>query len=473
VTLRTRLVLGLLVLAALALALSGFATSRALEGFLLDRVDDELRSSAGAVAVDLDDSGGGGRRPPVPVPNGTVGELRDASGEVVARRAFTLSGTTEAVPDVSPELAAGVTSPTILTADAVGEGWSFRVLIRPERRSGGSVLVAIPLEDLEATVDRLLLIQLLVAGVTLALLAVATWVLVRRALHPLDRMGEAAGRIAGGDLSGRVAPAEPRTEVGRLGLALNRMLEEIERAFAAQRASEERLRRFLADASHELRTPLASIRGYAELFRRGADRRPEDLAVSMRRIEEESARMGELVEGMLQLARLDEGAEPELVTGAVDLTGLAEDACRDLRAAAPDREVSLDAPGPVVVEGDASRLRQVVANLLANAAAHTPAGTPVEVSVGAGEHATLTVTDHGPGLDEDALAHAFERLWRGDESRGRGGSGLGLAIVRAIVTAHGGEVRAENAPGAGARLTVTLPLRAALSDDSQGGPTGD
>ena len=470
-TLRARLVIGLLALAALALALSGFATSRALEGFLLDRVDDQLRASVGSVGVNLERSDPGDRGPPVPVPDGTVGELRDASGEVVAQAAFTLSGTTDALPDVPAAVAAGATSPTLLTAGAESGGTEFRVLIEPQRRGSGSVVVAVPLDDLHATVDRLLLIQLLVAGVTLALLAAATWVLVRRALRPLDRMGEAAGRIAAGDLSGRVAPAESRTEVGRLGLALNRMLEEIERAFAAQRASEERLRVFLADASHELRTPLASIRGYAELFRRGADRRPEDLAISMRRIEEESARMGGLVEDMLQLARLDEQGGLRLDTKPVDLVAVAEDACRDLRAVAPDREVTLEAPGPVVVDGDEARLRQVVANLLSNAATHTPPGTPVEVAVQAGERAVLSVTDHGPGMDDEALAHAFERLWRGDQSRGRGGSGLGLAIVRAIVVAHGGDVRAENVPGAGARITVSLPAGAGLSDDSQGGPT--
>lgn len=447
-SLRTRLVAGLLILVAGALAVSMVATWRILQDSLLDRVDERLVASYIPTREQLTR---GDRRPP----GGqgvSFGELRDSSGRVIASLQFS---TDDTVPEIPASETASVETPRFETVDADGE--SFRVLIAPSG-DGGSIVLGESLSDVDATLDRLLLIMLVVAAVTLGLLAAGTLLLVRSALRPLDRMEHEAGRIAAGDLSRRVEPADTRTEVGRLGLALNRMLTEIEAAFAARRESEERLRRFLADASHELRTPLASIRGYAELFRRGAAERPEDLALSMRRIEEESARMGVLVEDLLQLARLDESGAPELATAPMDLARVVGDACADARAVAPDREIRLDGPPTLQLTGDETRLRQVVSNLLMNAVTHTPAGTSVDVTLAERDgRAVLTVTDHGEGLSEKALAHAFERLWRADESRGRGGSGLGLAIVRAITVAHGGDVTAENVPGAGARFTVTLP----------------
>ena len=259
----------------------------------------------------------------------------------------------------------------------------------------------------------------------------------------------------------RVEIAEPRTEVGRLGLALNAMLARLEEAFAERRASEERLRRFLADASHELRTPLASIRGYAELFRIGAAREGAEIEKAMARIEDESARMGVLVEDLLALARLDEVRETD--REPVDIAALAGDAVEDARAVAPGREIELrrGGDGSLVLDGDPAQLRQVLANLMRNALVHTPAGTPIEVSVSSdGRDVTLDVRDHGPGLpsgDPDAL---FERFWRAEAGRGRGrsGAGLGLSIVAAIVSAHGGRAQATNAPGGGARFTITLPV---------------
>jgi two-component system OmpR family sensor kinase len=246
--------------------------------------------------------------------------------------------------------------------------------------------------------------------------------------------------------------------VGRLGLALNAMLGRLERAFAAQQASEERLRRFLADASHELRTPLASIRGYAELFRIGATRAPGETDKAMLRIEQESARMGVLVEDLLTLARLDELREP--VRAEVDLAALARDAVDDARAIASDREIDVTVDGPAPLEADAHQLRQVLGNLLRNALVHTPAGTPVEVGV-ARENGVvrLEVRDHGPGLPTDDADVLFERFWRaeGGRERGKGGAGLGLAIVAGIVAAHEGHVEAGNAPGGGARFVVRLP----------------
>jgi two-component system OmpR family sensor kinase len=285
---------------------------------------------------------------------------------------------------------------------------------------------------------------------------------VRVGLRPLDRMGETAGAIAAGDLSRRVSPADKRTEVGRLGLSLNAMLHQIERAFAEREASENRLRRFLADASHELRTPLASIRGYAEVFRMGAAKGPGDTEKAMSRIEDESTRMGTLVEDLLTLARLDQ--LPEASRKPVDLGELARDAADDARAAAPDRTVDVVAgDGEVIVLGDASQLRQVVGNLVRNALVHTPAGTPIELSVATEDRdAVLSVRDHGNGLPTGDTEALFERFWRSDPGRERGaaGAGLGLSIVAAVVDAHGGSVRAANAPDGGAVFTVRLPANA-------------
>jgi two-component system OmpR family sensor kinase len=238
------------------------------------------------------------------------------------------------------------------------------------------------------------------------------------------------------------------------------MLQRIEEAFSVRRASEERMRRFLADASHELRTPLTSIRGYAELFRRGAAERPEDLRVSMRRIEEEASRMGVLVEELLLLAHLDETRSREFAP--VDLSSIVSDAATDARVRHPDRPLDVVVPERAPVVGDEDGLRQAVDNLVNNALTHTPPGTPVELRlVHDADGATLTVTDSGRGLDEAALEHAFDRFWRRDQSRSRhsGGAGLGLAIVASIARAHNGSVDAENVPGGGARFTFHIPAQ--------------
>jgi len=282
--------------------------------------------------------------------------------------------------------------------------------------------------------------------------------LVRIGLQPLEGMGTTADAIAAGDLTRRVEPADDRTEVGRLGIALNTMLARIEAAFEQRRRSEERLRRFVADASHELRTPLTSIRGYAELFRRGADTRPEDLAKSMSNIESEASRMGVLVDDLLLLARLDQGRPLE--REPLDLAAVASDAVESARAIEPDRTIELVADDPVRIVGDASRLRQVIDNLLDNARVHAP-GSPVRVEVSLdGEEALLRIGDRGPGLDPEVEGRIFERFMRGDpsRSRGTGGVGLGLSIVQAIVAAHGGEVTASSHDEGGTVFEVRLPV---------------
>jgi len=339
-----------------------------------------------------------------------------------------------------------------------GDDKRYRVYAQADPAGFGTTIVAIPLTEVDQTLHRLLAVEgLVIAGVLLVLGFVA-WAVVRVGLLPLDRMGHTAGAIAGGDLSHRVESTDPRTEVGRLGIALNAMLDRLESAFTARKASEERLRQFIADASHELRTPLASIRGYAELFRMGAARDPEDVSKAMRRIEEEAARMGVLVEDLLTLARLDEIADAPHVP--VDLGRLVGDAVDDARATAPDRDIEPRVDGDTTVVGDAHQLRQVLANLLRNALVHTPAGTPIEVSAAREDgEVLLEIRDHGPGLPTDDPNEIFERFWRseGGRKQGRAGAGLGLAIVAGIVDAHRGRVEAANAPGGGASFVVHLP----------------
>ncbi|MFI6509297.1 sensor histidine kinase [Streptosporangium sp. NPDC050855] len=310
--------------------------------------------------------------------------------------------------------------------------------------------------------ERVAFVLIGTSGVGLACLTVLAAWLIRRGLRPLDRIVETAAAIGAGDLGRRIETAPPGTEVGRLGDALNAMLGQIEDAFQERQASEERLRRFVADASHELRTPVATIRGYAELFRRGASVRQDDLEKAMTRIEGEATRMGALVDELLLLARLDQGRP--LDRAPVELTELAADAVADTLAVDPDRPLSLDHDGPVWVTGDVARLRQVMGNLLANVLHHTAAGSPAAVRVAVADgRAVVEVTDQGPGVDEEHAALVFQRFHRVDQGRGigtgGGGAGLGLSIVEAVVKAHGGEVSVHSRPGTGATFRVRLPLR--------------
>jgi two-component system, OmpR family, sensor kinase len=410
-----------------------------------------------------DQRGGGGPGGPDPaaanLPPGTYGERRDSAGQVVGDPVTISYGEADfPAPDLPSELRPG----ELLTVHAKGGGdLRYRVRAAPSPRGEGLTIVAIPLEALEQTLDRLLLVEGLVIAAVLALLAVLSWVLVRAGLRPLERIGATADEIAAGELSHRVEAVDERTEVGRLGLALNAMLERLDEAFRQREASEGRLRRFLADVSHELRTPLASIRGYAELFRIGAASEPDQTDKAMRRIEEESARMGVLVEDLLTLARL--GEVRDRPSEAVDLGALAADAAADARAMDPARAITVSGDDEAVVLGDPDQLRQVLANLMRNALVHTPAGTPVEVRVrrdGAGQ-AELEVRDHGPGLPDGDPAALFDRFRRPESDGPRAGAGLGLAIVAGIVSAHGGEVSAADAPGGGASFVVRLPVAGA------------
>jgi two-component system OmpR family sensor kinase len=327
-------------------------------------------------------------------------------------------------------------------------------------------VVAVSLHDVTSTTVNLRTAFQLIGAVVAVLLGLAGWFAVRAGLRPLHRIEATATEIAAGrPLSHRMPDASPRTETGRLSAALNIMLARIESAFGARAESEARMRRFIADASHELRTPLASIRGFAELYRMGALPGQADVSRTMARIENEAVRMGGLVEDLLTLGRADESRPLQLAP--MDLRTLAADALHDTTALDATRPVFLTGPGggrppaPALVLGDEARLRQVVTNLVGNAIAHTPRGTPIRIGVGATSgYGVIEVADQGPGIPPEQAARVFERFYRVDASRtrrGGGGAGLGLAIVAALVTAHNGHVDLITTPGTGATFRVHIP----------------
>ena len=478
-SLRARLIIGLLVVAAVGLITLAAITYAEQRSTLVQRVDQEAQDGLGFMSRQLDcrgynvagsppngfescggpPGGGGLPGPEQTLPPGTWGYRLDGSGRLIGRPLHTTferaNGTYAVFP--APNLPARIPVDQPITVGSNADT-NFRVLAEPTGDEPGTTIIAIPLTDVDHTLHHLFVIEALVVGAVLAALAALSWWLVRLGLRPLDRIATTAGAIAEGDLAQRVTPATEKTEVGRLGLALNAMLSQIERAFKARQASEDRLRRFLADASHELRTPLASIRGYAELYRLGAGDDPDRVASSMRRIESEAARMGQLVENLLTLARLDQ--LPEVARKRVDLTELVGEAVEDARVAAPERQIELEADETVAVLGDPLQLKQVVLNLLRNALVHTPPPTEIDVKVtNDTADAVVEVRDHGKGLPTDETDALFERFWRAEPGRGRGaaGAGLGLSIVKAIVEGHGGRVKAANAPDGGAVFTVHLP----------------
>jgi two-component system OmpR family sensor kinase len=468
VSLRGRLLLVTVGLVAAGLVVADVATFKFTRAFLEQRVDEQLTAARPFAAAALTDRGPFGQPPPgVVVPPGTYAEFRNGAGDVVAATTFGYQeGSSPPLPAELPEPSSDGSSDRTVAFTVRQGGTSWRALATTIG-GVGTLIVAVPLTETTATLRQLLGVELVASVLVLAaVIGLALW-LVRLGLRPLEDMGETADAIAAGDLSRRVSPAEPRTEVGRLGMALNGMLAQIEAAFEQRKASEHRLRRFVADASHELRTPLTSIRGYAELFRRGADQRPEDLARSMAAIEAEAARMGVLVDDLLLLARLDQGRPLE--RERVDLATVASQAVDAARAIDAARDVSLEVDGDVTILGDAGRLRQVLDNLLDNVRVHTPAGTPAHVRLAReADEVAVSVSDEGPGLADEVRATAFERFSRGDStrSRGTGGAGLGLAIVAAIVEAHGGSVEVGET-AAGATFELRLP-----ADGSGPGGTG-
>jgi two-component system OmpR family sensor kinase len=461
-SLRARLILGVIALAAIGLVSADAVTYASLRSFLVHRVDSALSADEHIGGAP---DGGGRRRPGPP---GVVQQFRSADGArvLVTFPAQTPTGHTSSLPKLPatislPAAPAGAPdSVRYFTVPAATGGDRFRVRASLDGGANVMVVLAASLHDVDATLHRLLLIEVLVTASVLAALALLGLLVVRASLRPLEAIGNTAARIAAGDLTQRVERADERTEVGRLGLALNAMLHQIEAAFKEREASERRLRRFVADASHELRTPLAAVRAYSELFARGAAEHPADLARSMTGITRESERMSRLVEDLLLLARLDEGRPLE--QNPVELADIVSEAVETANLVEPGRRIDVELDSAVVL-GDRDRLRQVVDNLLANVRAHTPPGTPAQVTLSRSNgSAAVVVADSGPGLSEEQAAHVFERFYRTDASRARasGGVGLGLSIVSAVTKAHGGSVSAASRPGEGATFRIELPLSA-------------
>jgi two-component system OmpR family sensor kinase len=466
-TLRARLLVGMVVVAVVLAGAALFIT-RATESYLVERVDDQLSAAVPPARNAIDGNrpgrpGGPGGRLGTPSLNALFVGVVEADGTIRTIATPSLAGESVPVPSIPAGAVAslqesGQRSLTVGTEPA--SDTRYRVLLTSDARPGGgaTLVVALSLADVDAAVSRLTAVEVLATLLVLAILGTVTFWVMRLGVRPVKQMTATATAIAAGDLSHRVPSVVPGTEAGELGAALNTMLTRIQGAFEQRAASEARLRRFVSDASHELRTPVTTIRGYAELYRGGGLRDADALDQAMRRTEQETMRMGSLIDDLLLLARLDEGRP--LDRAPVDLGVLVVDAAADARAVAPDRPIRAEPEAGVVVEGDEDRLRQVLANLVNNALVHTPAGTAVTLRAHRGDEgvAVLEVEDAGPGMAPEDAAKAFERFYRADGSRSRasGGSGLGLSIVLAIVEAHDGRVGLRSGP-TGTTVRVELP----------------
>jgi two-component system OmpR family sensor kinase len=458
VPLRVGLVAATLVLVACGLLASGIAVTSILRHSLTSRVDQTLLDASRSWAQ------APRRLPPPPIegpnparpPTDFYVRGIDPNGRVW------MAVNDRAAEPLLPDNDVGPVPVTVGSIDHSDVQWRAMTV----RGLGGELTtVAIDLSEVQSTVRALIYAQVGIGMAVLLVLGVVGYAVVHRSLRPLVEVEQTAAAIAAGQLDRRVPQRDPRTEVGRLSLALNGMLAQIQRAVASSessaaqaRSSEDRMRRFITDASHELRTPLTTIRGFAELYRQGA---ANDVEMLMNRIESESSRMGLLVEDLLLLARLD--AQRPLERHRVDLLALAADAVHDAQSIAPKRKITMevfDGPGTPEVLGDEARLRQVLSNLVANALQHTPESAGVTLRVGTdGDNAVLEVCDEGPGMTADDAHRIFERFYRTDSSRARasGGTGLGLSIVDSLVYAHGGTVSVTTAPGHGCRFKVNLP----------------
>lgn len=479
-TLRRRLIVAVVALLALAAVVIGTASVLSVQAVLLERVDSQLTAatSRSSGAADFGERGGPfpqDDQPPVPEFIGAPGQSAGTLGAIVDGGSVRYAGYTDAAGNLLPLTTAQVEALLSLqvgadpvSVDLPGQLGRYRVVAVETSR--GALVVGLPLTDLDFTVGQLIAGIAAISLGVLALAGGAAYLIVRLALRPLNRVAQTASEVSELPLDrGEVAlavrvpeeDADPHTEVGRVGASINRMLGHVSNALSARQASENKVRTFVSDASHELRTPLASIRGYAELTRRSGEELPEDATYALGRIESEAVRMTAIVEDLLLLARLDEGRE--LAKQPVDVPSLLTHAVSDARAASTDHEWTLELPdAPVEVCGDTQRLFQVVANLLANARVHTPAGSRVATRLEATDgDAVITITDNGPGIDPAVAGSVFERFVRGDASRQRasGGTGLGLAIVAGVVDAHGGSVSVESEPGH-TEFRITLPLTA-------------
>ncbi|RZT11975.1 two-component system OmpR family sensor kinase [Kribbella sp. VKM Ac-2569] len=467
-SLRARLLLLTTGLLLAGLTLISAVVSSQLERYQLDRLDSQLRSFTEIIAQ-VSPSGPNREQPARPElldpaldligapylaylgPDGSiVGTLRSSR---VAAESFPADNELRSLPvDGSARV-----------LQAANQDGRWRAVARPAVGWSGTVIAAAPLAEADATIAKLRTTSLISGAALLVLLTAIGWWALGRGLRPLRRIENTAAAIADGDLTQRVPGlAAPGTEIGHLAASLNTMLGQLEQAFADRAAAETRMRAFLADVSHELRTPLVGIKGSTELYRMGGS----DVDEAMGRIDREATRLTVLTQDLLLLAQLDEAPEGQLDCAPMDLRTIANDARHDLRALDPSRPITLTgpqgrAPGPAAVNGDENRLRQVVTNLVGNAIAHTPPGTPVHIRVGTmGDHAVLFIEDDGPGMTEEQAGRVFDRFYRADRARKHSagaGTGLGLAIARSIARAHGGDLVLHTALGAGASFWLTLP----------------
>ena len=468
-SLRNRLTIGVLVLSAIGFIGAGVGSQALLRNYLIHQVDDQLLSVVGGTAERLDRAGiernndedddrpARAATPLNRVPTSISVTVLDPFGNLIGGIGGDLNSNkiTDYVKGLLPgQVAAYGNKPFTIEAP----GPDFRVATTVLPSSLGSVIVAQSLADFDRTTRQIGTVFLIIGSLVLLFIAFASRQVIKVGMRPLEKIEETAEKIAAGDLSARLDNFEPDTEVGRLSTSLNTMLSRIEEAFDARMQSEDKLRRFVADASHELRTPLTAIRGFAELHRQGAVPDGEKTNELISRIEKESMRMGYLVEDLLMLARMDQSRE--LVIADVDLSALLQEAVTSAQAAGPEHTITTNIATGITTKGDADKIYQVVTNLLANARAHTPAGTQIHVATYSNQDGSyITVADNGPGLSAEDQLHIFERFYRVDKARSRevGGTGLGLSIVKHLVQAMKGSISANSQVGKGTTFTVRLP----------------
>ena len=462
-SLRNRLLLPFGLLLVFVIALGGYLILERTSHELTAQVDRRL---PGALDRVLKDGGLPGNPPSNDVTSArqtnagpsTASVVVDASGAVVASRPTRSTRDPDPLPHITPTVLRTLLQGKPITVNAVGDAFRYRALAA---KSGDLYFIeAGPLRDTDAAVDSLRLTLLVGGSLALLLAMTSAWFILGQGLKPVAQMVTTARMFADGDLSARVGAANEHTELGQLGTALDRMLEQITGALRVREQSEGRLQQFVADASHELHTPVTAIRGYAELFRSGGLQDAEKLRAAMRTIERESVRMGHLIEDLLTVNTMDR-ARP-LHRRSVDVGDIATDAVEVARSIEPNRSIELASAPGVLASIDPERIRQVFDNLLKNVRAHTPGDALVRVTVRrdfSGSFVVVSVQDNGPGISPDVIEHVFDRFWRGDASRE--GSGLGLAIARSIVEAHGGSITARNSPppfSSGAIFEVRLPI---------------
>lgn len=449
---RTKIAAAMAVLLPLAVAIIGFVTVQTVSDHLTSQVDEKIQEYYDQ----------GLREMPTGRPDQDYGYREFAlmlfNGD--GTLALSLPAGYTADPYSLPEIDSPPDGREFFTVDSADGTVAYRAAAVPVtvNDADGTIVIATSMNDVKDTTTTLTR-TVVITGLVVSVIGIAAaWIITRRGMHPVDRMVADAETVASGQLDHRITPADPRTEMGRLSLALNRMVSRLTDAIGERDRQHERLRQFVADAGHELRTPLTAIGGYVQLYQSGAAAHGEKLDRAMDRIGSENARLAGLVDDLMVLSRLDEevGGDRELV----ELSQLARDAVDDAEVADHDHPFELRAPDEITVVANEGQLRQVLVNLLTNARVHTPSGTRIDVEVEEeGELAVLRVADHGPGISEEHRRRVFDRFYRADPSRSRatGGSGLGLSIVTSIVAAHGGELRLESEEGAGTVIEVRLP----------------